>query len=66
MTALDALIYLACWPGLRLARSRPRWRYAAPTLSAVAIFMTFGGAMTLLLPTLRPTIVNDRPLAPAA
>lgn len=53
------LFYLACWPGLRLARSRPRWRYTAPALSAIAMFAAVGIAMTLLLPTVTPTIVND-------
>lgn len=53
------LLYLACWPGVRWARSRPRWRLAAPAVSAVALFGVFGATASLLMPTEEVTFAND-------
>lgn len=53
------LLYLACWPGIRLARSRARWRLAAPAVSAIALFGLFGATASLLMPTEEVTFAND-------
>lgn len=53
------LVYLACWPGVRLARNHPRWRLAAPALSAVVLFSGFAAAANFLTPTEDVAFVND-------